>query len=222
MFERQVIFRSGFNVVGFIVACCVGLSGFGYSYPVQGDVYKYRDREGRVLLTNIPTKDNRYTLEKRYRFKKYGSPTSGGTLASYAQLKNRVATISPIVERVATELRMEKDLLHAVILAESAYDIRALSPKGAMGLMQLMPGTAKRFGVSDAYNPTQNVTGGATYLKYLLSRYDQNKRLALAAYNAGENAVDKYGRQIPPYKETQNYVKKVLDFYDEGMDVFEK
>lgn len=185
--------------------------------PVSSDIYKYRDLEGRILLTNIPTKESRYTLEKRFRFKKYTSPHSGGSVASMTVLKQRIRELSPIVERVAREMQLEEDLLHAVILAESAYDHKAVSPKGAVGLMQLMPQTAERFGVSDSYDPNQNISGGATYLKLLLSRYDQNLQLALAAYNAGEGAVDKYGRQIPPYKETQKYVKKVLDFYDEGM-----
>ena len=197
-----------------IIALVLGMS---LCLPALGDIYKYRDREGRVLLTDVPTKESRYTLEKRFRFKKYASPSSGGTLASLAVLKDRIKNLSPIVESVAAELQLEKDLLHAVILAESAYDSRAVSPKGAIGLMQLMPQTAKRFGVDDSYDPQQNVSGGATYLKHLLLRYDQNLQLALAAYNAGEGAVDKYGRQIPPYKETQQYVRKVLDFYGEGM-----
>lgn len=191
-------------------------------YSASGDIYKYRDLEGRVLLTNIPTSERRYTLEKRFRFKKYANPSSGSVVPSWAVLKQRIAAVTPIVASVAREMELEKDLLHAVILAESAYDPNAVSAKGAVGLMQLMPATASRFGVNDSYDPKQNVSGGATYLKHLLARYDQDLRLALAAYNAGEGAVDKYDRQVPPYKETQKYVRKVLDFYAEGMVALEQ
>ena len=96
-------------------------------------------------------------------------------------------------------------------MTESAYDPQALSRAGAMGLMQLMPGTAQRYGVSNAWDPVQNLDGGARYLRDLLKMFNQDLRLALAGYNAGEGAVQKYGNQIPPYRETQNYVVKVMD-----------
>ncbi len=108
---------------------------------------------------------------------------------------------------------MPDSLVHAVVTAESAYDPHALSSAGALGLMQLMPATAKRFGVSDRKNPRANVYAGTRYLKQLLGMFDNDVRLALAAYNAGENAVIKYDNQIPPYPETQNYVRKVLKYY---------
>lgn len=104
-------------------------------------------------------------------------------------------------------------MLHAVIQTESAYDADAISSAGAVGLMQLMPETAKRFGVTDRNDPDQNVEGGTRYLKHLLGLFGPNLHLAVAAYNAGENAVMKYNNSIPPYPETQNYVKQVLALY---------
>ena len=101
------------------------------------------------------------------------------------------------------------DLVRAVIQVESAFNPRAVSPKGAMGLMQLMPATAAKFGVTDPFNPGENIRAGVSYLRQLLDRYDNNEQLALAAYNAGPGAVDKYGSKVPPYKETQNYVHKI-------------
>lgn len=105
---------------------------------------------------------------------------------------------------------MSPQLLHAVIEVESGYHSRAVSPKGAKGLMQLMPATALRFGVQDAFDPQQNIRGGALYLKWLLEYFRGDLRLALAAYNAGEAAVVKAGYRIPPIAETISYVPKVL------------
>jgi len=111
-------------------------------------------------------------------------------------------------------VKVEPALLHAVVLAESAYNPRAKSPKGARGLMQLMPDTGKRYGVTDLLNPLKNLTAGAKYLKDLLAMFGNDKRLAVAAYNAGEGAVMRNGNAIPPYAETQAYVPKVLEYYE--------
>ncbi|MCU1748792.1 lytic transglycosylase domain-containing protein [Pseudomonas sp. 6D_7.1_Bac1] len=118
-----------------------------------------------------------------------------------------------IIDTVANELQLDARLLHAMVHVESHYNSNAVSPKGALGLMQVMPATGKRFGCSDLQNSHSNVRAGATYLKWLLDHFDHNLELAVAAYNAGEGAVEKYGRQIPPYPETRNYVKKVLARY---------
>ncbi|MCP4996234.1 MAG: lytic transglycosylase domain-containing protein, partial [Gammaproteobacteria bacterium] len=117
---------------------------------------------------------------------------------------------------VAKRTDLQHELLHAVIQAESAYDPKALSKTGAMGLMQLMPATAKRYGASDRWNPEVNGAGGARYLQDLIEMFDNNLQLALAAYNAGENAVKKYGNRVPPYPETQGYVKKVLSLFEKN------
>ncbi len=125
---------------------------------------------------------------------------------------NRKRFASKIAE-VASRYQVPEALLHAVIEIESAYDPNAISRAGAVGLMQLMPATARRYGVANRRNPSANLTGGTRYLKDLLIRFDRNLELALAGYNAGENAVEKFGNRIPPFDETQNYVRKVLELY---------
>jgi len=116
--------------------------------------------------------------------------------------------INELVESIAAQYSLSPQLIHAVIRAESNYNPTAISPKGALGLMQLIPSTARRFGVSHVFDPVENIQGGARYLRYLLDLYDNNKPLALAAYNAGEAAVAKYNG-IPPFAETRNYVIQV-------------
>jgi soluble lytic murein transglycosylase-like protein len=118
-----------------------------------------------------------------------------------------------MVNRIARIYGVESALLHAVISVESRYRPAAISRAGAIGLMQLMPETAKRYGVVDPLDPTQNVRGGARYLRYLLKKYHNDRNLALAAYNAGEASVAKYGNQIPPYPETTDYVPRVMEYY---------
>ncbi|MFO1433667.1 MAG: lytic transglycosylase domain-containing protein [Candidatus Competibacteraceae bacterium] len=120
---------------------------------------------------------------------------------------------APQIEQIARTYGLDPQLLHAVIGAESAYDPAAVSTKGAMGLMQLMPDTARRFGVEDPFNPTANLHGGARYLRWLMDRFQSDLELVLAAYNAGEGAVERYGNAIPPYEETRTYVARVLDYY---------
>jgi soluble lytic murein transglycosylase-like protein len=112
---------------------------------------------------------------------------------------------------VAQNASLPPQLLHAVIAVESGYDARAVSSKGALGLMQLMPATARRFGVADAFDPQQNLAGGAAYLKWLLDRFGGDLELTLAAYNAGEGAVARAGHRVPPFAETRAYVPRVLD-----------
>ena len=131
------------------------------------------------------------------------------TVASLSTKTNALPDFDDIIKTQAEKNGIDENLLKAVIKTESGFNPNARSSVGAMGLMQLMPQTAQSLGVIDPYNPQQNVEGGSKYLKNLLSKYHGNKEMALAAYNAGPGAVDRYGG-IPPYKETQNYVKKVL------------
>ncbi len=175
------------------------------------DIYRYQDAEGRTYLTDQPLDDD-YRLVKRYRMPAARKPSAGVSLREMMARRER---LSPLIEQAAREQQLSPELLHAVVRVESAYDHKAVSHKGAVGLMQLMPATARRYGVRDSVDPQQNLTGGARYLGYLLGLFGNDLSLALAAYNAGENAVIKYGRQIPPYPETRNYVRKVLAFLEQ-------
>jgi len=113
------------------------------------------------------------------------------------------------IQAVAKQFNIKPSLIKAIIHAESSFKPESQSSAGAQGLMQLMPGTQKTYSVTDPFNPKQNIKAGSAYLKHLLKKYNNNLRLSLAAYNAGETAVAKYGNNVPPYKETENYIKRV-------------
>lgn len=165
------------------------------------DIFKYVDDEGVLHLTNVPSSPNaKYILvlkEKRILFR------SGIDINKFDH----------IILRAADKYKIDSALIKAVIKAESNFNQQAISPVGAQGLMQLMPATAYQLQVEDAFHPEKNIEGGVRYLRYLLNLYQNNLTLALAAYNAGEKAVAKYGNQVPPFKETKNYVNRVLSFY---------
>lgn len=127
-------------------------------------------------------------------------------------LREIPAEIQGMIQKTSAEAGVDSSLIKAVVHAESGFNPKALSHAGAMGLMQLMPGTAKNLGVQDAWNPMENLSGGTRYLKGLMGRYGQSLPKALAAYNAGPTAVDQHGG-IPPYQETQHYVDKVMSLY---------
>jgi soluble lytic murein transglycosylase-like protein len=174
------------------------------------DIYVYTSSDGAVSLSNVPS-DDRYTVL-------IASPPQGATapVGDTRKLVSglaRKARFDEVVEEASRTYGLESALVHAVISVESRYDPKAVSKKGAVGLMQLMPETAKRYGVTDAFDPVQNVAGGARYLRDLLTLFHSDVSLALAAFNAGENAVMKYGNRIPPYRETARYVPQVLNFY---------
>jgi soluble lytic murein transglycosylase-like protein len=121
-------------------------------------------------------------------------------------------SVEAVIHEAAKRHDVDPELVKAIVGVESNFSPHAVSNKGAMGLMQLMPATARRFGVGNVFNPVENVDGGVRYLKYLLGYFDGDLKLSVAAYNAGENAVVRYGG-VPPYRETQNYVKKIGDVY---------
>ena len=175
--------------------------------PAWADIYSFTDEQGVTHLTNVPS-DARYKVFLR------SAPDvseAGRPIAALA----RSAQYDPIIESASARTSIEPELLRAVIVVESGFDAQAVSPKGARGLMQLMPATAKAYGARNASDPKQNIHAGARYLRYLMDRYENNLELVLAAYNAGENAVERYQRQIPPYGETLRYVPKVLRVYRE-------
>ena len=130
-----------------------------------------------------------------------------------ASFKNSRENIEGLIEKYAQKNNLDPDFIKAVVKQESGFNPDATSKCGAMGLMQLMPNTAKGLGVTNAYDPEQNIEGGVKYLKSMLNRFNNDPKLALAAYNAGPAAVQKYG-DIPPYRETQNYVKNILASYE--------
>ncbi len=178
------------------------------SMSSQADVYRYIDKYGHVILTDKPTHSGYKQLVKTWK----GWEERKVFSKNHNWLKNQ-KKFDPTIRSVAKTYKLPHTLLHAVITAESSYDPNAISKAGAVGLMQLMPETAKRYGVSNRRDPKQNIYGGSRYLRYLLKLFNNDLKLVLAAYNAGEGAVKKYGNKIPPYKETQNYVKKVIKYY---------
>jgi hypothetical protein len=143
------------------------------------------------------------------------------TSTKFSSMLGETKTLDEIFQKAADKYDVPVELLKAVGKAESGFDAKAVSRSGAQGIMQLMPRTAEYLGVKDSFDAEQNIMGGAKYLKELLAKYDGNTKLALAAYNAGSNNVAKYGG-IPPFKETQNYVVKVMNFMNEGVDTGNK
>ena len=175
------------------------------------DIYKYVDQYGRVYLTDKPSHSGFKQLVKTWK----GWSESAAARIDFSQLAANRRRFGGNIEAAARDHQLPLALVHAVITAESAYDPNAVSRAGAVGLMQLMPATAERYGVRDRKDPVANIAGGTRYLRDLLGMFNNDVRLAVAAYNAGENAVLSYGRQVPPYAETQAYVKAVLQYYRE-------
>lgn len=178
--------------------------------PTAYKVYRYISPEGRLIFST--EKKSKPYIRLR-QIPEGWVPENELSLYRGDSKKNATENYSLYIRNAANRYHLPYYLLHAIITVESAYDHRAISTAGAQGLMQLMPATARRFEVNDPYNAKQNINGGSRYLRYLLGLFNGNLRLALAAYNAGENAVIKHGNRIPPYKETQNYVQKVLLTY---------
>lgn len=172
---------------------------------VQADIYRYEDEEGVVHFTDAPT-DKRFKVFMR-DLKKDKLLRTKFALANSAS----PAEYDAIISESAKKYGVSPSLVKAVIQAESGYNPNAVSKKGASGLMQLMPSTAKSLKVANSFNPKDNVDGGVKYLRFLLDTFKGDVQLALAAYNAGLNKVAKYGG-IPPYSETRNYVSRVISF----------
>jgi len=180
--------------------------------PAKADIYKYVDAYGRVYLTDRPEHGGYKRLVRTW---KGWSQSRGAASINYRLLEANRRRFAESISRAARSRALPTALVHAVITAESAYDPNAVSSAGAVGLMQLMPQTAERYGVRDRRDPVANIAGGTRYLRDLLGMFNNDLVLAIAAYNAGENAVIQHGRQIPPYEETRTYVKRVLKYYDD-------
>jgi len=195
------------------------------SMPCAADIWGYVDERGVAHLSD-------YQVNERYLlFKKEGArppmeafvpppifvpppPVAGAPTGRLMQVSAAMrASIAPLIARVAREHDLDASLLHAIVTVESGYDPQAKSPAGAVGLMQLIPETAERFGVKNITDPLDNLRGGARYLRFLLAMFKNNLELVLAAYNAGEGAVAQAGYKIPNYAETKAYVPNVLTQY---------
>ena len=183
--------------------------------PADTRIYAFVDDQGRMYLSNVPD-DGRYEVLVSTG-ETTGEAPRGAPLRTAQQAPSSPDNrrqYGAIVEQTAGRFGIDAALLHAMISVESGYDPNALSRRGAGGLMQLMPATAKRYGVANIFDPVDNVRGGARYLAELLKMFENDLPLALAAYNAGEAAVLKYGKRIPPYRETTDYVAKVVESYN--------
>ncbi len=198
---------SGRHVVGGRAALAAWLLGGGLlPDPAVADIYAFTDEKGMVHVSNIP-QDRRYRLVLRV-------PEAAAGRRTERRAREPVPRFQQQVAQAGQASRVAPALIHAVIRAESGYDPQARSHKGAMGLMQLMPETARRYCVDDPYDPAQNIRGGVAYLGDLMRKFNHDPTLALAAYNAGEAAVERHGNRIPPYAETRRYVPHVLGLYE--------
>jgi soluble lytic murein transglycosylase len=172
------------------------------------EIYYYIDKNGVMNFTNAPA-----SASVRYKefFKESPIDHSDSTEINPPPSFDR-SSFDRFITRAAKQHGISEPLLKAIIKAESNFNPQAVSKKGAMGLMQIMPNTLKDLNINDPFDPEQNIMGGARYMKFLMKRFEGNLRLAIAAYNAGPENVAKYNN-IPPFKETENYVKRVLTYY---------
>ena len=184
------------------IRCGILAVALGVATPAQAQIYSWKDANGHLVLSNTrPTSLSAVSS--------YAVPKADGIRTTRAAASTRARAYDDLISEHSKTNGVRADLVRAVMQVESGFNPYARSPKGAMGLMQLMPATAKQYGVRNAFNPAENVRAGVAYLRTLLDRYNDNEELALAAYNAGPGAVDKHGQSVPPYQETRNYVAQI-------------
>jgi soluble lytic murein transglycosylase-like protein len=179
------------------------------THVARADIYSFVDDAGVTHFSNVPT-DGRYRLVLAAPPEPASAPAAASGDTHWLQ---RSRAFDPYIESAAREAQVQPQLVRAIIVVESGFNPKAVSKKGAVGLMQVLPKTARRYGVSDAMDPKQNIIAGTRYLRDLIARYGNNLELVLAAYNAGADAVERYGKTIPPYSETRQYVPAVLSIY---------
>jgi soluble lytic murein transglycosylase len=205
-----------------LLAAIVIVLGVGRPISSNAEIFKFVDKDGAIHYTNAPTSVQSTPMNlpplTQVNFQKYFPIYKGyqgyqpGAFSPFFNLPNQAA-YDPHIKMTCKLYGLDCNLVKAVIRAESGFNPAAISPKGAMGLMQLMPSTSRDLGVVNPFDPQQNIDGGVRYLRMMLDRFNNDTALALAAYNAGPEAVAKHGG-IPPFDETQIYVKTVMDFYD--------
>jgi soluble lytic murein transglycosylase len=186
-----------YRILQILLCIFTGLAGYGRA---MGDVYVFQDRHGVLNFTNVPNHSGYRRVIREGQGRIFESHPGG---VDYDEL----------IRSASRRHGLDADLIRAIIKAESDFNSLARSHKGAIGLMQLMPDTARLHNVMDVFDPSDNIEGGVRHLKLLLGRYQGDLELSLAAYNAGIQAVEKH-RGIPPFIETRNYVRRVLRFYD--------
>lgn len=200
------------SAVAQLIMLGIALCAAGIARAEGTDIYRSYDASGRPTYSDHPLNKTSQLFAVFDGHQLW--PRAGTGPVSLPQLAARRNALEPLVQRIAKIHGIHAALLKAVIEVESGFNARAVSPKGAIGLMQVMPATAARYGQFDLYSPEQNVDVGARYLRDLLAMFNGNVRLAVAAYNAGENAVLRHGRRVPPYQETLRYVPMVLERYN--------
>jgi soluble lytic murein transglycosylase-like protein len=178
--------------------------------PAHADIYRYEDKDGVIHFSNVNKRGKLYARDKGRRG---ASPAPGVSASTSLDPAKTPDEYDAFIREAASLYQIPEALVRAVIRVESNFDPRAISHANAQGLMQLIPATAERMLVTDAFDARQNVLGGTRYLRVLANLFNGNLQLTIAAYNAGENAVIRY-RGIPPYEETQAYVTRVLSFYN--------
>ncbi|NNC68433.1 MAG: lytic transglycosylase domain-containing protein [Gammaproteobacteria bacterium] len=188
---------------------CLGLLFMCLPLQIHAEFYVYKENDGTSWITDRKMPQEKYTLMATI-----GRPTAVVSCRRMtpSKLAKRASSYADAIEAYSIAYEVDPKLVKAIIAIESCFDRKAVSSVGARGLMQLMPATAKELGVKDSFDANQNIRGGIKYFSQMLTRFNDNTELALAAYNAGPNAVEKYGG-IPPYAETKGYVKKVLKRY---------
>jgi len=204
------------------ISCIIALLLFMPFSHAVADIYQYTDDQGVIHFSNVGVGSNKKYKKINSTVREQTAVSAPRTITPATTLltsSNMPSTYVEMIHNACDRHGVDPALVHAIVKVESDFNPYALSRKGAMGLMQLMPQTAVNMNVRNTFNPHENIDGGVKYLRYLIDRYEGNLSLALAAYNSGETAVKKWGT-IPPFPETQNYVQRILKIYNKSGNAF--